>query len=158
MAELASARAARTGQELTTAREERSLARITRLQADVDRSTELLGRLRLIVHGLGRADGFAPATLTQAYTAMAAWGLPVAPTTEVVPTTAGVMAYVERYEGDRSAIPHDIDGVVVKVDDLALQGRLGATSRAPRSNAPASGVPTGFPSYSTVVAPASSGA
>lgn len=132
MAELASARAARTGQDLTTAREERSLARITRLQADVDRSTELLGRLRLIVHGLGRADGFAPATLTQAYTAMAAWGLPVAPTTEVVPTTAGVMAYVERYEGDRSAIPHDIDGVVVKVDDLALQGRLGATSRAPR--------------------------
>ncbi|MFI0432065.1 MAG: NAD-dependent DNA ligase LigA [Candidatus Nanopelagicales bacterium] len=114
------------------ARADRAAARAARLRADLDRSTGLLGRLRLVVHGLGRADGFAPDTLTEAYGAIAAWGLPVATTTELVPSVEGVTAYVERFATDRAAIPHDIDGVVVKVGDLSLQGRLGSTSRAPR--------------------------
>lgn len=110
----------------------RAAGRAARLTAELDRATGLLGRLRLVVHGLGRADGFAAASLTDAYQAMAAWGLPTADTTEVVDTSEGVDRYIARYAEDRAGVAHDIDGVVIKVDDLALQGRLGATSRAPR--------------------------
>ena len=40
--------------------------------------------------------------------------------------------YIDRYARDRHAVEHEIDGVVVKVDEIALQRRLGSTSRAPR--------------------------
>jgi DNA ligase (NAD+) len=89
-------------------------------------------RLHMICHGLGRAEGFAPATLHEAYLALKAWGLPVsAHTTRVT----GIDAVAERvvYWGEhRHDVEHEIDGLVVKVDDVALQRRLGATSRAPR--------------------------
>jgi DNA ligase (NAD+) len=89
-------------------------------------------RLHMVCHGLGRTGGFRPATLHDAYTAMKAWGLPVSTHTSRV---EGIDAAAERitYWGEhRHDVEHEIDGVVVKVDDLALQRRLGATSRAPR--------------------------
>ncbi len=89
-------------------------------------------RLRMICHGLGRAEGFSPATLHDAYLALTAWGLPVSDHTARV---RGIDAVAERvrYWGEhRHDVEHEIDGVVVKVDDVALQRRLGATSRAPR--------------------------
>ena len=88
--------------------------------------------LRMICHGLGHAEGFRPATLHDAYRALTAWGLPVSEHTAQV---AGLDAVTERiaYWGEhRHDVEHEIDGVVVKVDDVALQRRLGSTSRAPR--------------------------
>ncbi|MCB0915829.1 MAG: NAD-dependent DNA ligase LigA [Actinobacteria bacterium] len=106
--------------------------RVSRLQAEADRAKDLLRRLRLVVHGLGRADGFAPTTLSDAYAAIESWGLPTAATTRLVDDQVAVRDYIESFAETRTGIAHDIDGVVVKVDSLALQGRLGATSRAPR--------------------------
>ncbi len=89
-------------------------------------------RLRMICHGLGHAEGFTPATLHDAYRALGAWGLPVSDHTARV---TGLQAVAERiaYWGEhRHDVDHEIDGVVVKVDEVALQRRLGSTSRAPR--------------------------
>ena len=100
--------------------------------ADVQRGIDALGRLRLIVHGLGVLEGDRPARLSQAYEQMAQWGLPVSDRVRVAPTIADVEEYVKQFEAQRHSLEHEIDGVVVKVDDLAIQARLGATSRAPR--------------------------
>ncbi|MEV3900770.1 NAD-dependent DNA ligase LigA [Mycobacterium sp. NPDC050551] len=89
-------------------------------------------RLRMICHGLGRVEGFTPTTLHDAYRALQAWGLPVSDHTTRV---QGVDAVTERvaYWGEhRHDVEHEIDGLVVKVDEVSLQRRLGATSRAPR--------------------------
>ena len=105
---------------------------IERLQADLDRSVQRLGRLRLTVHGVGRTQGWRPQRQSQAYEAMAAWGLPTAVSAMVVDSEAALIAYIEDYGRRRHDLDHEIDGVVAKVDDIATQGRLGATSRAPR--------------------------
>lgn len=92
-------------------------------------------KLRMICHGLGRIEGpagFPFKSLHDAYRALKAWGLPVSEHTAQV---AGLDAVTERiaYWGEhRHDVEHEIDGVVVKVDDVALQRRLGSTSRAPR--------------------------
>ncbi|GAA4973879.1 NAD-dependent DNA ligase LigA [Kineococcus glutinatus] len=88
--------------------------------------------LRAIVHGVGAREGFEPASQSGAYAAMAAWGLPVSPRAVVHPDLDGVLTYVRHYGEHRHDVEHEIDGVVVKVDEIALQRRLGATSRAPR--------------------------
>ena len=66
--------------------------------------------------------------------AAARWGLPVSDRYKVVADLAEVQAYIDYYgdPGTGTSRPHEIDGVVVKVDDWALQRALGATSRAPR--------------------------
>jgi DNA ligase (NAD+) len=89
-------------------------------------------KLRMICHGLGHAEGFNPATLHDAYLALAAWGLPVSDHTTRVKGIAAVAERVTYWGEHRHDVEHEIDGLVVKVDDVALQRRLGATSRAPR--------------------------
>ena len=90
-------------------------------------------RLGMICHGLGRIQGeWSPSSLHDAYRALAAWGLPVSVHTKQV---SGADAVVDRvfYWGEHRHDPeHEIDGLVVKVDEISLQRRLGATSRAPR--------------------------
>ncbi|MGY1833612.1 NAD-dependent DNA ligase LigA [Blastococcus sp. SYSU DS0510] len=88
--------------------------------------------LRLVVHGLGARRGFEPERQSAAYDGLRALGLPVSDRFEVVPDLEGVRAYIERYREQRHSVEHEIDGVVVKVDQVALQRRLGSTSRAPR--------------------------
>jgi DNA ligase (NAD+) len=88
--------------------------------------------LRLIVHGIGARRGFEPQRLSEAYEQMAAWGLPTSNRWRVQPDLAGVRAYIDEYAQRRHDVEHEIDGVVVKVDSVALQRRLGNTSRAPR--------------------------
>ena len=86
----------------------------------------------MICHGLGKAEGFSPKTLHDAYRALKSWGLPVSDHTTRV---QGIDAVTERiaYWGEhRHDVEHEIDGLVVKVDEVALQRRLGSTSRAPR--------------------------
>lgn len=88
--------------------------------------------LRMVVHGLGARDGFRPATQSEAYAALRAWGLPISDRWRVVPDLAGVRAYIDYYAEHRHEVEHEIDGVVVKVDPIPIQGRLGATDKAPR--------------------------
>ena len=88
--------------------------------------------LRLLVHGLGARTGFEPKRQSEAYEAMGAWGLPVSTRWKVVDGLAGVQEYIAEYAKRRHSIEHEIDGVVVKVDETAIQRRLGSTSRAPR--------------------------
>jgi len=88
--------------------------------------------LRMICHGLGYTEGFSPGTLHDAYLAMKAWGLPVSDHTTRVAGLEAVRERIEYWGQRRHQIEHEIDGVVVKVDDFAQQRRLGATSRTPR--------------------------
>ena len=88
--------------------------------------------LRLLVHGIGARDGFDIERQSQAYELLGAWGLPVPTTYRVVGSVAEVRAFVESTGEHRHDQEHEIDGVVIKVDDVALQRRLGSTSRAPR--------------------------
>jgi DNA ligase (NAD+) len=88
--------------------------------------------LRLIVHGLGAHEGWQPARQSEAYVRLRELGLPTSERYQVVDDLEGVRAYIERYREQRHSVEHEIDGVVVKVDRVALQRRLGSTSRAPR--------------------------
>ena len=89
-------------------------------------------RLRMICHGLGYTEGFTPDSLHDAYLALKAWGLPVSDHTARVQGLAAVEERISYWGEHRHDVEHEIDGVVVKVDEVALQRRLGATSRAPR--------------------------
>ncbi|MEU6077055.1 NAD-dependent DNA ligase LigA [Micromonospora sp. NPDC047074] len=88
--------------------------------------------LRLVVHGFGARRGFQPVTQSESYAALKAWGLPTSDRWRVVPDLAGVAEYIAHYAAHRHDVEHEIDGVVVKVDPVSIQGRLGSTSRAPR--------------------------
>lgn len=89
-------------------------------------------RLRMICHGLGRTEGFTPRSQHEAYRALAAWGLPVSAHTRLVQGVDAVLERISYWAEHRHDIEHEIDGLVVKVDELSLQRRLGSTSRAPR--------------------------
>lgn len=88
--------------------------------------------LRMICHGLGYTEGFNPATLHDTYFALKAWGLPVSEHTTRVQGLAAVQERIVYWGERRHEVEHEIDGVVVKVDEFAQQRRLGSTSRAPR--------------------------
>ena len=105
---------------------------VARLEAELDLALTRLRGLQLVVHGIGVWLGHEPTRQSEAYSALRGWGLPTSDRIEVVPDLAGVKAYVAHYGEHRHDVEHEIDGVVVKVDDLATQGRLGSTSRAPR--------------------------
>ena len=86
----------------------------------------------MIVHGVGTHDGLSLTRQSQAYELLGSYGLPVSAHTRVVDSAAAARAYVIHHGEHRHDAEHEIDGVVVKVDDLAAQRRLGSTSRAPR--------------------------
>lgn len=88
--------------------------------------------LRMWVHGLGRAEGKRFERHSQALDYLREAGLPVNPTTEVVGTLEEVFDYCQRWERRRHDVDYEIDGAVVKVDQIAFQEELGATSKAPR--------------------------
>ncbi|MTD58365.1 NAD-dependent DNA ligase LigA [Amycolatopsis pithecellobii] len=89
-------------------------------------------RLRLICHGLGRRAGFEPGRQSEAYEALKAWGLPVSTHTKVFDKAGEVVRHIEYWGEHRHDAEHEIDGIVLKVDQVSLQRRLGTTSRAPR--------------------------
>jgi DNA ligase (NAD+) len=89
--------------------------------------------LGMVCHGLGARQGFEPKAQSHSYEALRSWGLPISEQVRVVPTLADVEAYIENAgEHRHTIVPYEIDGVVVKVDEVSLQRRLGSTSRAPR--------------------------
>jgi DNA ligase (NAD+) len=88
--------------------------------------------LALTLHGLGAHRGFDVRSQSDAYARLQQLGLPVSGRYEVFDDVEGVRGYVAHWGAHRHDIEHDIDGVVIKVDDLGLQGRLGATAKSPR--------------------------
>ncbi|WP_406274038.1 NAD-dependent DNA ligase LigA [Streptomyces sp. NBC_00191] len=88
--------------------------------------------LHMVVHGIGARAGFDINRLSQAYDLLRAWGLPTAKHYKVVDSLEGVREFIAYYGENRHSMEHEIDGVVVKLDEIPLQGRLGSTSRAPR--------------------------
>ena len=88
--------------------------------------------LSMVCHGVGLREGFEPSRQSEAYAALEAWGLPVSPRVKVLRDLAAVEEFITYYGEHRHEVDHEIDGVVVKVDQVALQRRLGSTSRAPR--------------------------
>lgn len=88
--------------------------------------------LRMLVHGIGAWQQDQLASQSQIYERLAAWGLPTSPRYRVVSSTDAALEYINEFANQRHELEHEIDGVVVKFDSLALQQELGATSRAPR--------------------------
>jgi DNA ligase (NAD+) len=88
--------------------------------------------LHMVVHGIGAREGLDIDRLSHAYELLREWGLPTAAHNRVVGSVEGVREFIAHYGANRHSVEHEIDGVVVKLDEIPLQGRLGSTSRAPR--------------------------
>jgi DNA ligase (NAD+) len=88
--------------------------------------------LAMVCHGLGAREGFTPTAQSESYAALKAWGLPTSDRAKVLPDLEAVEEFIAYYGDHRHDVEHEIDGVVIKVDDVNLQRRLGSTSRAPR--------------------------
>lgn len=88
--------------------------------------------LHMLVHGIGFREGFELTRQSGAYELLGQWGLPVSTHYRVFSTIDEVQDFVVYYGENRHSVEHEIDGIVVKVDELAVQRQLGSTSRAPR--------------------------
>lgn len=88
--------------------------------------------LSMFVHGIGARAGLTTTSQSETYDLLKAWGLPTSPYYEVLHTYEEVLAFIERFGEKRHSLIHEIDGIVVKVDDFATQRALGHTSRVPR--------------------------
>ncbi|MBV2353401.1 NAD-dependent DNA ligase LigA [Streptomyces sp. J2-1] len=89
--------------------------------------------LHMVVHGIGALQGYTGMTrLSQAYELLHGWGLPTSRHNKVVNSLDGIREFIAYYGENRHSVEFEIDGVVVKLDELRLQGRLGSTARAPR--------------------------
>jgi DNA ligase (NAD+) len=91
-----------------------------------------LSKLRMLVHGIGAWQNPPLSTQSATYGLLASWGLPTSTHFTVVPSAEEATAFIEYFGEHRDSVEHEIDGIVIKVDDLALHDELGATSRAPR--------------------------
>ena len=88
--------------------------------------------LDLIVHGIGAITGLEFETQSAAYEQLRAWGAPVSKRFKVVSTRVEVKEFIDYYLAHRHDVEHEIDGVVIKVNERAAQRELGTTSRAPK--------------------------
>ena len=88
--------------------------------------------LDVVVHGIGAREGISFDSQSDAYAKLKALGLPTSARFKVCQSRAEVLAFIENYNLHRHDVEHEIDGVVIKVDSLAEQEKLGFTSRAPK--------------------------
>ena len=88
--------------------------------------------LRFFAYAWGDVSESLADTQTGVLERFAAWGLPVNPRTRTFADTEGMLAHYRAIATERADLGYDIDGVVYKVDDIALQKRLGFVSRSPR--------------------------
>lgn len=93
---------------------------------------ERLARLSLYVHGIGAWSHPSFKNQSDAYDLLGGWGLPVSPHSRVFDSADEVAAFIADRGEHRHDVEHEIDGIVVKVDEFALHAELGETSRAPR--------------------------
>ena len=106
-------------------------------EAQLERMYKRLGRLSMLVHGIGAwpvSDQHGPPVSSQSevYALLKGWGLPTSTHFEVKRTAKEAAEFIRYYGEHRASVEHEIDGIVIKVDELALHEELGATSRAPR--------------------------
>jgi len=130
--ELAAAQASLAAAQAAGGPVGRTAETVRRLTEDYDRSVARLSGLRLTVHGIGAHEGVSVQTQSGSYDALRDLGLPTSGRAEVVAGIDDALAYIRSFEAGRHDLEHEIDGVVIKVDSLVDQDRLGATSRAPR--------------------------
>ena len=88
--------------------------------------------LSMVVHGIGVLDGMTLDTQSRGYELMKSWGLPVSKRFKVAKNRLEVKEFIEYYLENRHGIEHEIDGVVIKVNEREAQKTLGFTSRAPK--------------------------
>jgi DNA ligase (NAD+) len=114
--------------------------------AGLDLMRRRLSRLRMLVHGIGAWNNPPVASQSEIYELLQSWGLPTSTHYRVFPRSAGEVdggrvtldaldsaaSFIQYFGEHRDSVEHEIDGIVIKVDELALHEELGATSRAPR--------------------------
>lgn len=90
--------------------------------------------LSFVAHGMGAVEGMQSIPETQSgwYRQFAEWGIPVSPYTQVVYNVDEGLEAIRQFGERRGDFEHEIDGVVFKVDSIARQRQMGATSRTPR--------------------------
>ena len=88
--------------------------------------------LAMLVHGIGAWEDASVPTQSEVYELLKSWGLPTSTHYRVVSSAADAAAFIREMGAARDSVEHEIDGIVIKVDDMATQRELGATSRAPR--------------------------
>lgn len=88
--------------------------------------------LNIFLYGIGNVQGISFTTHWEVLRALSSWGFPVNKLIEQAHDINTCIRYFERITSLRDTLPYDIDGVVIKVDSLALQNRLGNISRNPR--------------------------
>lgn len=124
----------RVDKRLTELREAEKVGarRAETIAGEVDRALRRLSLLRLTVHGIGATRGVAITEQSAGYSELAALGLPVSDRMSVRDSIEGIRDYIVHFGEHRHDVEHEIDGVVIKVNEIALQKMLGETSRAPR--------------------------
>lgn len=93
--------------------------------------------LAMLAHGIGFVEagdnGFTePDTLSGWFECLKNWGMPVSPHTKLLRGREAIEKRIGELGAQRHSLEHEIDGVVVKINDCAIQASLGTTSRAPR--------------------------
>ncbi len=88
--------------------------------------------IKAFTYGWGELKGMEWETQWEFIQALRAWGFPINPRTKVVMTVEAMLKEYEKLGADRASLAYDIDGMVYKVNSVALQKRLGFVSRAPR--------------------------
>lgn len=88
--------------------------------------------LSMVVHGVGAIEGASFDTQGGAYELLKSWGLPTSSRYKVVKSRKDVEKFVEYYRVHRHDVEHEIDGAVIKVNEIELQNQIGFTSRAPK--------------------------
>jgi DNA ligase (NAD+) len=101
-------------------------------EAQLERMYKRLGRLSMLVHGIGAWPDPPVTSQSEVYALLKGWGLPTSTHFEVKRTAKEAAEFIRYYGEHRASVEHEIDGIVIKVDELALHEELGATSRAPR--------------------------
>ncbi|WP_426623796.1 NAD-dependent DNA ligase LigA [Leifsonia sp. McL0607] len=91
-----------------------------------------LRRLHMLVHGIGAWSNPPVDAQSKIYELLRSWGLPTSTHYRVLGTVPEVDEFIRHFGEHRGSVEHEIDGIVIKVDELALHDELGATSRAPR--------------------------
>ncbi|HEX2246296.1 MAG TPA: NAD-dependent DNA ligase LigA, partial [Arthrobacter sp.] len=88
--------------------------------------------LSMFVHGIGAREGLSAGSQSETYALLKEWGLPTSPYFKVLDSYEEVLEFIQHFGDHRHDLLHEIDGIVIKVDDFGLQRGLGHTSRVPR--------------------------